>query len=156
MRPEPTRYRLAPTGWFCLTLLLLATASGAQPSTPQPAAPPPPDAAPAAAQPAASSAKATTAPRSAAMREGTEVVDQLGHFRKSGDRIVFFPAGSADRWTVLENLNLQRIVRAISNSAPSLEWRVTGTITEYRGGNYLYVRSAVLRTANESREITAP
>ena len=56
----------------------------------------------------------------------------------------------ADRtstWTFvgLENLNLQRIARTIADNPVPLQWSVTGTITEYRGANFLFVRRAVLK-----------
>ena len=48
----------------------------------------------------------------------------------------------------LENLNLERISRAISNNPAQLEWMVSGEITEYRGANFLLVHRAILTTGS--------
>jgi hypothetical protein len=82
-------------------------------------------------------------------REGTEMLGQLGCFRRAGDRLVFTPAGSHQQLIALENLNLERIARVIADNPERLrplEWNVTGTVTEFRGDNYLFVRRASLRS----------
>lgn len=79
------------------------------------------------------------------VREGTEIVDQLGHFRITGGRVIFFTANGKRRYVGLENLNLERIVRTLADSPQPLQWRVTGTVTEYRGANFLLVRRAILK-----------
>jgi len=48
----------------------------------------------------------------------------------------------------LENLNLERIARAVADNPVTLEWKVTGTITEYRGANFLLVTRATLISGN--------
>ena len=70
----------------------------------------------------------------------------------TGDRVIFFStdgeALSGDgkaRFVGLENLNLQRIARTIADNPVELQWGVTGTITEFRGANFLLVRRAVLK-----------
>ena len=101
----------------------------------------------------ANSANMAQSPRSQAvhrMREGTEVVDQLGYFRVTGDRVTFFTEDGKGRLVALENLNLDRVARAVADNPDSLQWIVTGTITEYRGANFLFVRRAVLKTQLES------
>ena len=80
------------------------------------------------------------------MREGTEVVDQLGHFRVTGARVTFFTDDGQGRFVVLENLNLERIARTIADNPEQLQWGVTGTITEYRGANFLLLRRAALKS----------
>ncbi len=77
-------------------------------------------------------------------REGTELVSQSGFFRLLGDRVAFFGGDGKKRYIGLENLLLERVVRILLESTGQLEWNVTGTITEYRGVNYLFVRRAVL------------
>jgi len=79
------------------------------------------------------------------IREGTEVVDQPGSFKLVGDRALFLTNDGKHRWCTLENLGLERIVRTVADSPEQLEWNVTGTITEYRGNNYLLIRRASLR-----------
>lgn len=79
------------------------------------------------------------------VREGTEIVDQLGHFRTTGGRVIFFTDDGKRRYVGLENLNLERIARTLADGPQPLQWRVTGTITEYRGANFLLVRRAILK-----------
>jgi len=79
------------------------------------------------------------------LREGTEIVDKLGLFRMTGDRATFFTEDGTGRYVGLENLNIERISRTISENPEELQWRVTGVITEYRGGNFLLVQRAVLK-----------
>ncbi len=80
------------------------------------------------------------------LREGTELVDQPGFFRMTGDRVTFYTDIGSGRFMSLENLNLERIARIITDNPQQLEWEVTGTITEYQGTNYLLIRRAVLRS----------
>ena len=84
------------------------------------------------------------------VREGTELVNQLGYFRATGDRVTFFSDGGKARFIVLENLNLDRITRSIADDPMGSKWIVTGTVTEFRGTNYMFVRRAVLRNRDES------
>ena len=79
------------------------------------------------------------------LREGTELVDQPGTFRMTGDRITFFTELGRGRFVVLENLALERVGRAIEDNPQPLQWLVTGTITEFRGDNLLLIHRAVLR-----------
>ncbi len=88
------------------------------------------------------------------LREGTELQETRGYFRFVDDRIVFFRSNGDARYIGLENLNLERIVSEITNNPTQLEWTVVGTITEYRGANYLIVRRAVL--ARSTSEFNSP
>ena len=85
-------------------------------------------------------------PKQHRLREGTELKDEQGYFLATEDgRTVFVMGGtSGTRYTVLENLNLERIVSEITRNPTQLEWSVLGTVTEYQGANYLLVRRAVL------------
>jgi len=85
-------------------------------------------------------------PKGERLREGTEIVDQPGVFRGTGDRIAFFTDLGSGRFVVLENLALERVALAIEDNPTPLHWLVTGIITEYRGENCLLIRRAVLRT----------
>jgi hypothetical protein len=82
-------------------------------------------------------------------REGTRVVDQQGTFKLEGQRATFFGAGGRGQYVGLENLNLERIVRAINDGAGQQQWIVTGTVTEYQGVNFLLVEKAVLKDHTE-------
>lgn len=87
-------------------------------------------------------------PRSERLREGTELKDVQGYFRFVEDRVVFFRSNGDARYIGLENLNLERIVKEITNNPTQLEWNVFGTVTEYQGANYLLIRRAVLSRSN--------
>ena len=101
---------------------------------------------------AASSAEPESAPEQANLRvrEGTEIVGEFGYFRMTGGRVVFFTGDGKRRFVGLENLHLERISRAVAESRHSLRWDVTGTITEYRGANFLLVRRAILKSGPQS------
>ena len=78
------------------------------------------------------------------LREGTDITDRVGSFRMAADRVAFFTEDGRGRFVGLENLNLERVARVIAGGAEDLKWKVTGSITEYEGSNYLLVRRAVL------------
>jgi hypothetical protein len=80
------------------------------------------------------------------LREGTELVNQLGQFKLSGQRVVFIAADGRRQLEGLENLSLERIVKEISASSDPRTWLVTGTVTEFQGGNYLLVRRAIQKS----------
>ena len=86
------------------------------------------------------------------IREGTEMENQNGYFRMTGDRVTFFSEGGKGRFVVLENLNLERVSRILAENPDHLRWSVTATVTEYRGANYIFVRKAVCRDQKVSQE----
>jgi hypothetical protein len=90
------------------------------------------------------------------LREGTKIVDRLGHFRITGDRVTFFTADGSRHFVGLENLNLERIARAIEEDSAQLQWSVTGTVTEYRGANFLTVECAILKGEKAPPEDAVP
>lgn len=79
------------------------------------------------------------------LREGTQLTDMLGQFRLTGDRASFVPADGSGKFLTLENLTLDRVTQTISEDPNPLEWVVSGTITEYKGGNYLLLSRAILK-----------
>jgi hypothetical protein len=83
------------------------------------------------------------------IREGTAFTSQTGTFRLTGDRLTFYPNAGQHSLGGLENLNLERIARAVAESAEPLEWSVSGIVTEYQGGNYLLVTRAVLKSRHQ-------
>jgi len=78
-------------------------------------------------------------------REGSKLVDVLGQFKISGDRVAFVSNDGKSRFACLENLNSERVARIVSESPEALQWVVQGTITEFRHENYLLVTQAVIR-----------
>jgi hypothetical protein len=66
------------------------------------------------------------------------------------DRIVFYPADKTpESIRVLENLALERVANAIVDPRAPNRWLVSGTITEYRGLNYLLISRAVVQREGE-------
>jgi hypothetical protein len=79
-------------------------------------------------------------------REGTRLSDVNGRFEMAGDRVTFFPNGGRESYRLLENLSLERVAQVITESRARQEWTVSGTLTEYRGANYLLLTKAVIKT----------
>jgi hypothetical protein len=79
-------------------------------------------------------------------REGSRLVDQLGHFKSVGDRVTFSSTDGKLHFDCLENLGSERIGRTISDNPDQLEWSVCGVLTECHGTNYLLVTQAMLKT----------
>lgn len=85
------------------------------------------------------------------VREGTRWQNERGVFTLVGDRVTFAKSNQAlgQNYMVLENLNLERIVRTIEENrtvtdADTLEWNIDATVTEFRGGNFLLITRSVL------------
>jgi hypothetical protein len=84
-------------------------------------------------------------------REGTRLTDVVGRFELAGDRITFYPAGGRDSFRVLENLALERVGQVLNETRARHEWTVSGTLTEFRGANYLLLSKAVVKSTAEPR-----
>ena len=80
------------------------------------------------------------------LREGAKLVDVAGTFRNSGGRVEFCLGDSQQRLVVLENLALERIAGSLAEVRSQRLWTVSGTVSEFRGTNYLFVARAVLKT----------
>lgn len=97
------------------------------------------------------SAKAeSTAREGSRLREGLELKDEVGEFRDAGGRIAFYPANRKVTLTVLESLALERVYSELEQRLERRRWSVSGTVTEYRGGNYLQITRAVMKPKTES------
>lgn len=81
-------------------------------------------------------------------REGTRLTDVSGRFELAGDRITFHPASGRESYRLLENLALERVAQVLSESRAKQDWTVSGTLTEFRGANYLLLTKAVIKTGN--------
>ena len=84
------------------------------------------------------------------VREGTPLETQ-GSFKLTGDRIMFYASSDNRRFGTLENLNLERISKAVSESSETLEWSVSATVTEFQGTNFLLISRAVLKSKPQRR-----
>ncbi len=79
-------------------------------------------------------------------REGSRLIEQLGSFKLTGDRITFISSDGKLRMDCLENLASERTAHIIGDSPDPLLWTVSGVITEYRGTNYLLLSQCMLKT----------
>ena len=79
------------------------------------------------------------------LREGAEIRDTLGEFYEAGGRIIFRTVDKKITLQVLENLSLERVTRILEETPGQRAWMVTGTITEFREKNYLFVTRAILK-----------
>ncbi len=80
-------------------------------------------------------------------REGSEIIDGVGKFERRGDRVAFLTGDRPTALIVLENLALERVMRVTEEDGLGpIRWRVSGTITEFRGANYLIIRRAVVKS----------
>jgi hypothetical protein len=86
------------------------------------------------------------------IREGTPLDDVSGRFKMMGDRAMFYMSDNSAKYSCLENLNLERVTNQIAENPETSEWTISGTITEYRGSNYLLLSRAIMK----SRPTTAP
>jgi hypothetical protein len=79
------------------------------------------------------------------------LTDIHGRFELSGDRVTFFPGAGRDSYRLLENLALERVAQVISESRTRQEWMVSGTLTEFRGANYLLLTKAVIKSSTPEK-----
>jgi hypothetical protein len=80
-------------------------------------------------------------------REGDRLDQQLGSFRQLDGQVVFVTLEDKAEFSVLPNLNLERIERLLGDSPERSIWKVTGTITEYRGANWLLISRAARKNS---------
>jgi hypothetical protein len=85
------------------------------------------------------------------LREGTDVVDRVGRLQKTPDgtqtQFVFDSDARAlhdPPMIILPNLKLMSMENAVSEASHDLRFRVTGTVTEYRGHNYILLEKVVV------------
>ena len=116
---------------------------------PQPLRPiPKPGAAPVYDATGGANAVAPGAPQSPLIREGTLLVDRLGRLvRRDGwDEFAFQSDGAAmadPPMVLLPNGTLMLLENAAAAAGRDVLFRVTGTVTEFRGRNYLLLDKAV-------------
>lgn len=84
-------------------------------------------------------------------REGTAMKQIVGEIAPSGNRWVFM-SGDAEVFRLLENLTLQRIVRAYQQDPADKHWTVDGTVTEFLDENFIQLTRAV-RTSKPTVKI---
>ena len=101
--------------------------------------------------PAADAVAPGAAGGAATIREGTDIVDRMGRVLKTSDSLQEQFAFESDGRALhdppvilLPNLELMLMERAISAANHDLRFRITGTVTEYHGHNYLLLEKFVV------------
>ena len=90
-------------------------------------------------------AVAPSAPSQNLLREGTYLFDRVGRMVKTGDgrqQFVFDSDGKAMKdppMLLLPNLKLMQMEDAVNSVNADRKFRISGTVTEYRGRNYILV-----------------
>lgn len=85
------------------------------------------------------------------LREGTQIEGAAGAIRRVESRFIFTETRNARELLLLENLALERLARLIERSNRAISCYVTGTVTEYRGVNYLLLKRTVLDTTGNRK-----
>ncbi len=78
------------------------------------------------------------------IREGTTLKDKRVFFRQTGIRTTMYTVDENDRFTCLENLNLQRILAAIEEKPERSIWKIDATFTEFMNENYVLITRAIV------------
>ena len=78
------------------------------------------------------------------LREGAQVRDHIGVVQARGARYVFVSGSDERRFTLLENLALQRMLQASEDWLDTPTWKVDGLVTEFREENYLLIKTSML------------
>jgi hypothetical protein len=81
-------------------------------------------------------------------REGTVFQGKKVFFRQTGNRTTLYTVDDKERFVCLENLNLERILKAIEEKPTRTTWKIDGEFTEFRGENYILIRRAVIFQEN--------
>lgn len=78
------------------------------------------------------------------IREGTTFQGKHVFFQQAGSRTTLFAADTNERYVCLENLNLERILKAIEERPGRRSWKIDGMFTEFQGENYVLIQRAVV------------
>jgi hypothetical protein len=96
-------------------------------------------------------AVAPSAPVVNLLREGTFLVDRVGRLSRNADgsqaEFSFESDGTAMQdppVVIVPNLKLMQMEDAVANNPRDLRFRVSGSVTEYRGRNYILLEKVVV------------
>lgn len=78
------------------------------------------------------------------IREGTAFRNRRVFFRQTGRRTTLYDVDGKERYLCLENLNLERILKAIEEQPARGIWTIDGVFTEFQGENYVLIQRAVV------------
>ena len=93
------------------------------------------------------------------VREGTVLQSQHVVFQMSSNRAILTTGNGSEKYTCLENQNLQRVTDVLRDNPTLTDWTVDFIVTEFRGANYALIQRAVLsstsqRTNDQARATT--
>lgn len=88
-----------------------------------------------------------TDPSAHRRREGEQLDQLVGSFQSAEGKMLFVAADGRERFTVLANQNLERVERTLADGHERSLWKISGTITEYRGANYLLISRALRKNS---------
>jgi hypothetical protein len=98
-----------------------------------------------------SGAAAPAAPVVTVLREGSFVVNRVGRLTRSADgqqmEFTFDSDGKTMKdppLVILPNLKLMAMENAVTGSSRDLRFRISGTVTEYKGRNYILLDKVVV------------
>jgi hypothetical protein len=98
-----------------------------------------------------SAAVAPGAPVVTVLREGSFIVNRVGRLTRSADgqqmEFTFDSDGKTMKdppLVVLPNLKLMAMENAVTGSSRDLRFRISGTVTEYKGRNYILLDKVVV------------
>lgn len=75
-------------------------------------------------------------------REGTRLHQVQGVFTTIGERLQFTTNDGKVQILATENLLAERVMRSIQESSDPLAWTIHGTMTEFKGNNFLTLNYA--------------
>ena len=78
------------------------------------------------------------------IRENTAFQGRHGYFRATGQRTTFYALDGNERYVCLENLNLERILKAMRDDPSRSAWKIDGKFTEFNEENYILIERAVV------------
>lgn len=76
------------------------------------------------------------------LREGGRIESRKMRAKPAGEDIVWEDEENHQTFISLENLALERVWQTVNADGNERLWTVTGTVTEYRGRNYILVERA--------------
>jgi hypothetical protein len=92
-----------------------------------------------------------SAPAAPVRREGTFIVDRIGHLSRTADgtqaEFAFDSDGKALKdapLIILPNLKLVQMEDAVTGNNRDVKFRITGVVTEYRGRNYILLEKVIV------------
>lgn len=81
-------------------------------------------------------------------REGV-AFEAEGYVQDTGERHTFISLDGKERLVLLENLALDRVALSVRDATSKTRWKVSGTVTEFQGANFLLLKGATMVHRNK-------